>query len=90
MIATKIAVALGVVLLGVACWMAVIGVRAAAEGLLTVFALVLLVAGGNYMAGRTTATRRGPPASQGAAAGRPASGAPSAPDPPDGAATEEP
>jgi nitrate/nitrite transporter NarK len=88
-IATKIAVVLGVVLLGVACWMAVIGVRAAAEGLLTVFALVLLVAGGNYMAGRTTATRRGPAASQGAAAARP-SGAPSAPDPPERAATEEP
>lgn len=60
MIATKIAIALGVVLLGVACWMAVIGVSAASEGLLTVFALVALVAGGNYMAGRTSPHRRPP------------------------------
>lgn len=53
MIATKIAVALGIVLLGVACWMAAIGVRAASEGLITLFALVVLVGGGNYLAGRS-------------------------------------
>ncbi len=59
MIATKIAIAMGVMLLGVACWMAVIGVRAVSEGLLTLFALVVLVGGGNYLAGRSGA-RRGP------------------------------
>jgi hypothetical protein len=62
MIATKIAIALGVVLLGVACWMAVIGVSAASEGLLTVFALVVLVGGGNYLAGRSAPSRRPVPA----------------------------
>jgi hypothetical protein len=59
-IVTKIAVILGVALLGVACWMAVIGVRAASEGLLTVFALVVLVGGGNYLSGRSGTPRRRP------------------------------
>lgn len=58
MIATKIAIALGVVLLGVACWMAAIGITAVTEGLLTVFALLVLVAGGNYLAGRSAPSRR--------------------------------
>lgn len=57
MIVTKIAIAVGLVVLGIACWMAVIGIGAAAEGLLTVFALVVLVAGGNLLAGRTTSNR---------------------------------
>ena len=58
MIATKIAIALGIAVFGVACWMAVIGVRAASEGLLTLLALVVLVGGGNYLAGRSTGRRR--------------------------------
>lgn len=70
MIATKIALALGLVLLGIACWMAVIGVGAASEGLITVFALVILVGGGNLLAGRTAPARRpasGDPARQSSA-----------------------
>lgn len=73
MIATKIAIALGVVLLGVACWMAAIGVSAATEGLLTVFALLVLVGGGNYLAGRSAPSRRPLPAGM---ARTPAPGAP--------------
>lgn len=58
MIATKVAIVLGLVVLGIACWMAVIGVGAASEGLLTVCALFVLVAGGNLVAGRSTGSRR--------------------------------
>lgn len=82
MIATKIAVAMGIVLLGVACWMAVIGVRAVSEGLLTFFALVVLVGGGNYLAGRSGA-RRGPAPARvpdPPVSGPPAKGANAAPD----------
>ncbi len=82
MIATKIAIAMGVVLLGVACWMAAIGVRAVSEGLLTLFALVVLVGGGNYLAGRTGA-RRGPAPARvpdPPVPGPPAKGAKGAPD----------
>jgi hypothetical protein len=49
---TKIAVAGGMVLLGFVCWLAASGVGPAREGLVSVVALVVLVAGGNLLAGR--------------------------------------
>lgn len=51
---TKIAVGFGLALLGFLCWMAVIGVDAVREGLISVFALAVLVAGGNLLAGRSS------------------------------------
>jgi hypothetical protein len=51
---TKIALGAGVVMVGVVIWLAVIGVGAAGEGLITVVALVLLVAGGNALGGRSS------------------------------------
>jgi len=50
---TKIAVTFGVLLLGFLVWLAVAGMRPVGEGLVTVFALVLLVGGGNWIAGRS-------------------------------------
>jgi len=51
---TKIAVAAGVVLLGLACWLAAAGFGAAREGLISLFALAVLVGGGNLLAGRSS------------------------------------
>lgn len=50
---TKLAVAFGFLLLGFLVWLAVVGLRPVGEGLVTVFALVLLVGGGNLIAGRS-------------------------------------
>lgn len=50
---TRIALAGGVVLLGVLCWLAAIGFTAATEILVTVFALFVLVGGGNWLSGRS-------------------------------------
>lgn len=87
---TRLALIGGVVVLGLVCWLAAIGLQAATEGLVTVVTLVVLVAGGNWLAGRGT-PRRAPvalPGSPGAADGSdvegPAVG--SAADPPDAAA----
>ncbi|MHB1554578.1 MAG: hypothetical protein ACYCSX_04330 [Acidimicrobiales bacterium] len=49
---TKIAVAGGLVLFGFVCWLAASGVGPAREGLVSLVALVVLVAGGNLLAGR--------------------------------------
>lgn len=54
MIVTKIALGAGVAVLGLVIWLAVIGVPAAGEGLITLVALVLLVAGGNALGGRSS------------------------------------
>jgi hypothetical protein len=52
---TKIAVAGGLALLGFVCWLAASGVGPAREGLVSLVALVALVAGGNLLAGRARA-----------------------------------
>lgn len=49
---TKIAVAGALVLLAFLCWLAAAGLGAAREGLVSFFALVVLVAGGNLLSGR--------------------------------------
>ncbi|MGC8471333.1 MAG: hypothetical protein ACP5PM_03440 [Acidimicrobiales bacterium] len=68
---TKIAIAIGVVLFGFVCWLAVSGVGAAREGLVSLVALVALVAGGNLLSGwarpaakRSTAVTRAPAAAE--------------------------
>ena len=48
----KVAVAGFLALLGFACWLAASGFGAAREGLISFFALVVLVGGGNLLAGR--------------------------------------
>jgi hypothetical protein len=58
-IVTKLAVACGLVLFGLLCWMAVDGVSVAAELVITAGALVVLVGGGNWLSGRA-APRRPP------------------------------
>lgn len=61
---TKIVAACGVVLLGFLCFLAAKGMTAVTEGLITLFALVALVAGGNLLSGRGAyGARRGPAAS---------------------------
>ncbi len=50
---TKVAVVGCLALLGFVCWLAASGLGAAREGLISLFALVLLVGGGNFLAGRT-------------------------------------
>ena len=60
MTVTRLAVIGGVAVLGIVCWLAAIGFSAATEGLVTVFALVVLVAGGNLLAGRSAPSRRAP------------------------------
>lgn len=52
MIFTKIALALGVLVLGFMVWLALVGVHAAGEALVTLIALVVLVGGGNLISGR--------------------------------------
>lgn len=65
---TRIAVIGGLVLLGLVCWLAVAGFGAAREGLISFFALVLLVGGGNLLAGRGGRYgRRSAPEARGAA-----------------------
>ncbi|HVX20155.1 MAG TPA: hypothetical protein VHB02_02280 [Acidimicrobiales bacterium] len=89
MIVTKLAVALGVVAFGLLCWMAVAGVTFAAVLIITVGALVVLVGGGNWIGGRSSAGRGrqppgvGPPSStyvppSGPPAGGPPTGSPPA------------
>lgn len=58
MIFTKVAVAGGIVLLGFLCWLAAVGVSAVREVLISVFALVVLVGGGNWLSGRSAHGRR--------------------------------
>lgn len=48
----KVAVVGLLALLGFGCWLAASGFGAAREGLISLFALVLLVAGGNLLSGR--------------------------------------
>jgi hypothetical protein len=52
MIFTKIALVLGVLVLGFVVWLALVGVHAVGEGLVTLVVLVLLVGGGNLLGGR--------------------------------------
>jgi len=58
---TKIAAAIGLALLGFVFWLAASGVGAAREGLVSLIALVVLVAGGNLLSGwvRPDAKRSG-------------------------------
>jgi hypothetical protein len=58
MVLTKIAIALGVLALGFGCFLALLGVNAASEGIVTLVVLVVLVAGGNLLAGRGSYVRR--------------------------------
>jgi hypothetical protein len=51
---TRLAVLLGVLLLGLLCWAAAGGMRAAYELLVSFAVLVVLVAGGNWLGGRRT------------------------------------
>jgi len=57
MIVTKLAIGLGVVLVGVLCWLAVDGVAVAFEALVTGVALVVLVGGGNWLRDRSSPRR---------------------------------
>ena len=52
MVFTKIALALGVLLLGFFVWIALVGMNAVGEGLVTLVALVVLIGGGNMLSGR--------------------------------------
>ncbi|MGH9091314.1 MAG: hypothetical protein ACRDZR_08065 [Acidimicrobiales bacterium] len=54
---TKVTIAVGVLLFALLCWMAVAGVAVAAELVITVGALVVLVGGGNWLSGRSSARR---------------------------------
>lgn len=49
---TKVAVVGCLALLGFVCWLAASGLGAAREGVISLFALVLLVGGGNLLSGR--------------------------------------
>lgn len=69
MIVTKLAVAAGALLFLLLCWLAVAGVAVAAELVITLGALLVLVGGGNWLRGRTATAQR--PAAQ-PPAGRPA------------------
>jgi hypothetical protein len=60
-IVSRIALAAGIVVLGFVCWLAVVGSGAATELLVTVVAIVVLVAGGNWLAGRSHHGRAAPP-----------------------------
>ncbi len=57
MIVTRLAIGVGVVLFGGLCWLAIDGVGLAAELLITAVALVVLVGGGNWLAGRGSSSR---------------------------------
>lgn len=57
MIVTKLAIGVGVVLVGVLCWLAIAGVAIAAELVITAVALVVLVGGGNWLGGRRSPPR---------------------------------
>jgi|GEM_PF-2645802 len=58
MVFTKIALAAGFLLLGFLIWLAIMGMTAVGEALVTLFALVLLVGGGNWISGRSPYGRR--------------------------------
>lgn len=57
----KVGIIGGIVILGILIWMAIIGVAIAAEVLITVFVLVALVGGGNWLSGRRTGRTHGAP-----------------------------
>lgn len=57
MIVTKLAIVVGVLLVALLCWLAVAGVAIATELVITVGALVVLVGGGNWLSGRSSAAR---------------------------------
>lgn len=65
---TKFAIGFGLAFLGFLCWMAAVGVSAVREGLISVFVLAVLVAGGNWLAGRSSygPRRRPEPTQRGA------------------------
>ena len=52
MIVTRLAIGFGVAVFGGICWAAIAGSRQAAEIVITVGALVVLVGGGNWLGGR--------------------------------------
>jgi hypothetical protein len=58
---TRVAAGAGILLLGLLCWLAAAGFVVVREGLVTVFALLVLVAGGNWLSGRSARTRHVPP-----------------------------
>ncbi len=76
---TKVAIAGFLALLGFLCWLAVSGFGAARELLISLFALVLLVGGGNLLAGRSGAHGRSGAYGRGGPAG--ARGTPAPPGP---------
>jgi hypothetical protein len=92
---TKVVAACGVVLLGFLCFLAAKGMTAVTEGLVTLFALVVMVAGGNLLSGRGAyGARRSPAASmpvrEPPPQPAPAPLAPAAPAPPAPAARDAP
>jgi hypothetical protein len=60
MIVTKVAIGLGVVAAALLFWMAVSGVAVASELLVSALAIVVLVGGGNWLAGRRGQPPAGP------------------------------
>lgn len=57
---TKLAMVLGALLLAFFVWLALMGLRIASVGLVTVFMLFVLVAGGNLLSARRSGPRREP------------------------------
>lgn len=57
MIVTKLAIVVGILLFALLCWLAVDGMAIATELVITVGALVVLVGGGNWLSGRSSARR---------------------------------
>ena len=70
MIFTKLAIVLGIVGAGLLFWMAVSGVAVATELLVSAIAIVVLIGGGNWLAGR----RSGPPPGRDEVPGGPGTG----------------
>jgi len=74
---TKIALVVGVAVVGFLCYLAAVGSSAAAALVITGVALVVFIGGGNWISGRTTPGARPPaaPASPATASGAGAGGA---------------
>ncbi len=76
MIFTKVAIGLGVVAAALLFWMAVSGVAVATELLVSALAIVVLIAGGNWLSGRRGRPPAGPPPGHGQVPGGPGAGGP--------------
>ncbi len=76
MIFTKVAIGFGVVAAALLFWMAVSGVAVATELLVSALAIVVLIAGGNWLSGRRGRPGAGPPPGPGQVPGGPGAGGP--------------